>query len=134
MWTGALSMQPSAGWVLSIPFYGGLVFFIPKFRVLLLLMDISPLSSRGVRQRSPLLSLLYILAAEVLAVNNRCNLRIPGFCLPRVPLVVSPVHQFADDTTFILSTDDSIKAVFDIYSKFEKALGSWLNQSKSKGL
>ena len=59
---------------------------------------------------------------------------IPGLCLPGVPLVVSPVHQYADDTTLILSTDDSIKAVFDIYSLFEKASGSRLNQSKSKGL
>ena len=44
------------------------------------------------------------------------------------------MHQYADDTTLILSTDDSIKAVFDIYSLFEKASGSRLNQSKSKGL
>ena len=48
--------------------------------------------------------------------------------------MVSPVHQYADDTTLILSTDDSIKAVFDINSLFNKALGSRLNQSKSKGL
>ena len=77
---------------------------------------------------------MYVLVAETLAVNIRCNPRIPGLCLPSVPLVVSPVHQYADDTTLILSTDDSIKAVFDIYSLFEKASGSRLNQSKSKGL
>lgn len=90
--------------------------------------------SRGVRQGCPLSPLLYVLVAETLAVNIRCNPRIPGLCLPGVPLVVSPVHQYADDTTLILSTDDSIKAVFDIYSLFEKASGSRLNQSKSKGL
>ena len=67
-------------------------------------------------------------------MNIRCNPRIPGLCLPGVPLVVSPVHQYADDTTLILSTDDSNKAVFDIYSLFEKASGSRLNQSKSKGV
>ena len=48
--------------------------------------------------------------------------------------MVSPVHQYADDTTFILSTDDSIEAVLDISSLFEKASGSRLNQSKSKGV
>ena len=98
--------------------------------------DISPFFSlsRGVRQGCPLSPLLYVLVAETLAVNIRCNSRIPGLCLPGVPLVVSPVHQYADDTTLILSTDDSIKAVFDIYSLFEKASGSRLNQSKSKGL
>ena len=30
------------GWDLSIPFHGGLIFSIPKFRVPLLLMDIPP--------------------------------------------------------------------------------------------
>ena len=48
--------------------------------------------------------------------------------------MVSPVYQYVDYATFILSTDDSIKAVFDINSLFEKASGSRLNQSKSKGL
>ena len=98
--------------------------------------DISPFFSlsRGVRQGCPLSPLLYVLIAETLAGNIRCNPRIPGLCLPGVSLVVSPVHQYADDTTLILSTDDSIKAVFDIYSLFEKASGSRLNQSKSKGL
>ena len=86
------------------------------------------------RQGCPLSPLLYVLVAETLAVNIRCNPRIPGLCLPGVPLVVSPVHQYADDTTLILSTDDSIKAAFDIYSLFEEASSSRLNQSESKGL
>ena len=30
MWTGALCVQPSVGWDLSIPFYGGLVFLYPS--------------------------------------------------------------------------------------------------------
>ena len=50
---------------------------------------------------------------------RRCNPRIPGLSLS---LVVSPVHRYADDTTFILSTDNSI---------LEKVSGSPLNQSKS---
>ena len=68
------------------------------------------------RQGCPLSPLLYVLVAETLAVNIRCNARIPGLYLPGVPLVVSPVHQYADEATLILSTYDSIKAVFDIYS------------------
>ena len=44
VWTGVLCVQTSVGWVLSIPFCSGLVFFIPKFRVPLLLMEISTLS------------------------------------------------------------------------------------------
>ena len=69
-------------------------------------------------------------------MNIRCNpsYSIPGLSLPRVSLVVSPISQYADDTTFILSTDDSVKPVLDSYFLFEKAAGSWLNHSKSKGL
>ena len=67
-------------------------------------------------------------------MNIRCNPPIPGLSLLGVSLVVSPVHRHADDTTSILSTDDSIKAVLDIYYLSEKASGSLFNQSKSKGL
>ena len=89
--------------------------------------------SRGVRQGCPLSPLLYVLVSEVLAVNIRCNPRISGLCLPgSVPL--SPISQYADDTSLILNSDDSIKAVFETYALFEKASGAKLNQAKSKGL
>ena len=89
--------------------------------------------SRGVRQGCPLSPLLYVLVSEVLAVNIRCNPRISGLCLPgSSPL--SPISQYADDTSLILTSDDAIMAVFETYSLFEKASGSKLNQSKSKGL
>ena len=74
-----------------------------------------------------------MLVAEVRAVNNLWNPRIPGLSLPGVSSLASPIFQYADDTTFILSTDDSIKDALDTYSLFEKALGSRLNQSRSKG-
>ena len=110
------------------------LFYTQVQRAVIVNRHISPFFSLsiGARQGCPLSPLLYVLVAETLAVNIRCNPRILGLCLPGVPLVVSPVHQYADDTTLILSTDDSIKAVFDIYSMFEKASGSRLNQSKSK--
>ena len=47
---------------------------------------------------------------------------------------MSPISQYADDTSLILWSDDSIVATFEVYSLFEKASGSKLNQSKSKGL
>ena len=89
--------------------------------------------SRGVRQGCPLSPLLYVLVSEVLAVNIRCNPRISGLALPGSP-PLSPISQYADDTSLILSTDDAIKATFETYDSFEKASGSKLNQGKSKGL
>ena len=89
--------------------------------------------SRSVRQGCPLSPLLYVLVSEVVAVNIRCNPCISGLCLPgSAPL--SPISQYADDTSLILTSDDSIMAVFDTYALFEKASGAKLNQSKSEGL
>ena len=89
--------------------------------------------SRGVRQGCLLSPLLYVLLSEVLAANIRCNPHISGLCLPgSAPL--SPISQFANDTSLILLSDGAIRASFEVYSLFEKASGSKLNQSKSKGL
>jgi len=89
--------------------------------------------SRGVRQGCPLSPLLYVLVSEVLAVNIRCNPRISGLTLPGLP-ALSPISQYADDTSLILSSDDSIKGAFETYDLYEKASGSKLNRGKSKGL
>ena len=89
--------------------------------------------TRGVRQGCPLSPLLYVLVSEVLAVNIRCNPRISGLSLPgQLPL--SPISQYADDMSLILSSDDSIKAALETYDSYEKASGSKLNRGKSKGL
>ena len=89
--------------------------------------------SRGVRQGCPLSPLLYVLVFEVLEANIRCHPCISGPCLPgSAPL--SPISQYADDTLLILQSDGAIKTSFEVYSLFEKASGSKLSQSKSKGL
>ena len=86
--------------------------------------------SRGVAQGCPLSPLLYVLVSEVLAVNICCNPHISGLCLPgSTPLF--PISQYADDTSPILLSDGAIMALFEVYSLFEKASGSKLNQSKS---
>ena len=89
--------------------------------------------SRGVRQGWPLSPLLYVLVSEVLALNIHCNPRISGLSLPDSP-PVSPISQYPDDTSVIVSSDDAIKATFETYDLYEKASGSKLNRSKSKGL
>ena len=89
--------------------------------------------SRGVRQGCPLSPLLYVLVSEVLAASIRFNPRISGLALPGLP-PLPPISQYADDTTLILTSDDAIRASFDVYSCFESASGSKLNRPKSKGL
>ena len=86
------------------------------------------------RQGCRLSPLLYVLVSEVLAASIRANPRIHGLSLPGVPAPLSPVSQYADDTSIIVTSDDAIKATFDTYSIFERGSGSKLNLSKSKGL
>ena len=66
-------------------------------------------------------------------VNIRSNPRISGLSLPDGP-PLSPISKYADDTSLILSSDDSIRATFETYDLYEKAFSSKLNRSKSKGL
>ena len=89
--------------------------------------------SRGVRQGCPLSPLLYVLSVEVLACSLRASPRITGVLLP------GSTHElrcsgYADDTTVIVTNDDSLSAVLDVYREYELGSGAKLNQSKSKGL
>ena len=88
--------------------------------------------SRGVRQSCPLSPLLYVLVVEVLAVNIRSNPSMTGPLLPGSPASLSPISQYADDTSLILTSDDAIKASLEMYALYERGSGSKLNFSKSK--
>ena len=90
--------------------------------------------SREVRQGCPLSPLLYVLVSKVLAVNIRANPCIEGLTLPGSSSPLSPISQYADDTSLVVVSDASIHAIFDVYAVYEKGSGAKLNQSKSKGL
>ena len=90
--------------------------------------------SRGVRQGCPLSPLLYVLTAEVLACNIRANASIEGLLLPSSPGRQILLSQYADDTSVIVSSDQSIRAVFDTFHQYELASGARVNIHKSKGL
>ena len=85
--------------------------------------------SRGVRQGCPLPPLLYVLVAEVLACNIRTNPRIKGLCLPGLSDPLSPISQYADDTSLVVCTDEAIRACFAVYDTYERGSGSKLNLS-----
>ena len=72
--------------------------------------------------------------SEVLAVSIRANPRIWDLSLPWASTPLSPISQYADDTSIIVTTDDAIIATFETYSILEKGSGWKLNLSKSKGL
>lgn len=90
--------------------------------------------SRGVRQGCPLSPLPYVLVTEVLACNIRASPRITGLFLPGTVSHLPVISQYADDTSLVVTTDDSIRAVFDTYLLYERGSGAKLNRSKSKGL
>ena len=90
--------------------------------------------SCGVRQGCPWSPLLHVLVAEVLVCNIRANPRIKGLCLPGSSDPLSPISQYADDTSLVVCSDDAIRACFNVCDEYERGSGSRLNLSKSKRL
>ena len=86
--------------------------------------------SRGVRQGCPLSPLLYVLVFEVLACNIRANPSIRGLCLPGFSAPLPCVSLYADDTSLIVCSDVSIRAIFSVFSYYEQGSGAKLNYSK----
>ena len=86
--------------------------------------------SQGVRLGCPLSLLLYVLVSEVLTVNIHCNPRVSGLSLPGFP-PLSPISQYTDHTSLVLTSDESIRAVFEMFAQFEATSGAKLNRSKS---
>ena len=89
--------------------------------------------SRGVRQGCPLSPLLYVLVAETMACRVRADNHIDGFPLPCSSKHVK-ISQYADDTTILVRSDFSIKALFELFEGYERASGARLNMQKCWGL
>ena len=91
---------------------------------------------RGVRQGCPLSGFLYILAAEVLAINIRKNKNIKGFNygMKNLKPLEHKLSQFADDTSVSVSTIRSIEELFKLLKDYEKATNAKINNEKTEGL
>jgi hypothetical protein len=88
--------------------------------------------TRGVRQGCPLSPLLYVLVAETIAGAIRKDSSIDGFLLPDGRR--TKVFQYADDTSILVQSDNSIRALFSLFDRYERASGAKLNVTKSHGL
>ena len=88
---------------------------------------------RGLRQGCALSMPLYVLTAETMAINIRENPRIHGL-LPPGSQEELKLSQYADDTTLLLSDDQSINEVFNTFVLYERASGAKINKGKCKGL
>ena len=88
---------------------------------------------RGLRQGCALSMPLYVLTAETMASNIRANPRIHGIRPPDSEEELK-LSQYADDTTLLLSDDESIDEAFNTFDLYERASGAKINKGKCKGL
>ena len=85
---------------------------------------------KGVRQGGPASSLLFLLCAEVLAIELRSNQEIKG--IP-VAEIVNLLGQFADDMDiYSLHDQKSLDYIFDILEKFKDSAGFTVNYDKTQ--
>ena len=68
-----------------------------------------------------------------MACPVRADARIDGFPLPCSNRLVK-ISQYADDTTVLVCSDDSLVALFQLFERYERASGARLNLRKYCGL
>ena len=86
---------------------------------------------RGIRQGCPLSGLLFIISVELLAERLRNNTYILGFQFGNTHIKLS---QYADDSTLMLSSYQSIENALDEIQNFGKYAGLKLNIHKTQGM
>ena len=87
--------------------------------------------NKGVRQRCAVSTLLFILAAELLATEIKREKTINGITLFHKS---SHVIQYADDTTLTLGDKQSLKSSIKMVKNFETVSGLELNIDKCEGM
>ena len=86
-------------------------------------------TTRGIRQGCPISALLFILVAEIMAIEIRENNKIKGLSILDSSITLT---QMADDTTLFLKDLESIPACLNVLNHFEKCAGLKLNKEKTE--
>ena len=84
---------------------------------------------RGIRQGCLISALLFLLVAEILAINLRKSTRIKGLKLCNTTF---KIKMLADDTTLLLKDIQSIENAIEIFQNFSKCSGLKLNLKKTE--
>ena len=90
---------------------------------------------RGIRQGCPLSSLIFVVAAEILACRIRQNNDIKGFQIKLDSKTNSlKITQMADDTTLFLNSKDEISLALNLIEIYGTLSGLKLNRNKTEGI
>ena len=81
--------------------------------------------SRGIRQGCPISALLFILVAEIMAINIRNVNNIKGLDINGCVITIT---QMADDTALFLKNMDSVKHSLQLLDHFFSCAGLKLNK------
>ncbi len=86
--------------------------------------------SRGIRQGCPISAILYIFAAEVLALKLKCNNQVNGIAIPG--MYELKYVQHADDLTLMLKDELSVSKSLETVHDFCNHAGSKVNLNKTE--
>ena len=84
--------------------------------------------TRSIRQGCPLSALLFLLVAEIIAINLRSDNNIKGIKINDIEFLI---NLMADDTTLFLSDLNSLKIAINKFNKFRNCSGLKLNLTKT---
>ena len=86
---------------------------------------------RGLRQGCPLSLPLYVTQGEVTTLNVNQNKNIKRTKIPNKTNEIK-ISQYADDSNFLLTEQESVEKVIEYFQKLKKVTGATINLEKTK--